>query len=48
MESGKYQEIQNNAYKNLDKMLESIPKKEVDRFLIEALKRFFQDFNKVI
>lgn len=48
MESGKYQEIQNNAYKNLDKMLESIPKKEVDRFLIEALKRFFKDFNRSI
>jgi hypothetical protein len=48
VESGKYQEIQENAYKNLEKSLATLPKKEVDKFLVEALKKFFKDFNKPI
>lgn len=48
VDSGQYREMQENAYKSLDKRLASLPKKEVDAYLVESLKKFFQEFNKSI
>ena len=48
IDSGKYQMIQEKAYENLEKTLSSMPRKEVDTFLVEALSKFFKDFNKSI
>lgn len=48
IDSGKYQMVQARAYENLEKTLQTIPKKEVDTFLVEALSKFFKDFNKSI
>lgn len=46
IDGGAYQEVQAMAYENLDKTLSNMPKKEVDKFLTEALTKFFKDFNK--
>lgn len=48
IDAGRYQEIQGRAYENLDKTLSSMPKKDVDKYLTEALTKFFKDFNKSI
>jgi hypothetical protein len=40
--------VQEKAYENLEKTLSSMPRKEVDIFLVEALSKFFKDFNKSI
>lgn len=48
IDSGKYQMIQARAYENLEKTLQTMPRKEVDTFLVEALSKFFKDFNKSI
>ena len=48
IDSGQYQMVQEKAYENLEKTLSSMPRKEVDTFLVEALSKFFKDFNKSI
>jgi hypothetical protein len=48
IDDGRYQAVQAKAYENLDKTLSSLPKKEVDKYLTEALKKFFKEFHKPI
>jgi hypothetical protein len=48
IDGGKYRESQEKAYKSLDKMLETLPRKELDAYLVECLKKFFKEFNKSI
>lgn len=48
LEGHTYVPYQEKAFENLEKTLSSLPKKDLDKYMTEALTRFFKDFNKRI